>query len=89
MRITNTHSAFFVETTFRCLDDEQVAAMQHQMIDRRRAVSDVAAEFGGSVATGYRVKRAVPEDLVQIDLDTYAKRIARSSTGTRRRRASA
>lgn len=46
---------YYVKTSFRCLDDEQVGEMQHRMIDKKEDVARVAAAFKVSVATAYKV----------------------------------
>jgi len=51
---------YSVETTFRVLDDEQVGAMQHLLLDGDLSIKDAAAMFHVSVATVYKVKKAIP-----------------------------
>lgn len=52
---------------FRKLTDEQVGSIQHRLIDLQERAKDVAAEFGISSALIYRVKSAVPKELVTVD----------------------
>lgn len=62
--IQQTH---WVPARFRCLTEEQIGTIQHRLLDLKEPAADVAAEFGISSATVYRVKGAVPRELVTLD----------------------
>ena len=59
---------YYVPTTFRCLTDEQVGRMQHLMIDRKWSPARAAKKYRVSVSTAYRIRKAVPSDLIAVDI---------------------
>ncbi len=83
-------TTFYIAQTFRKLTDEQVGMIQHRIIDLGDRAIVVAADFGVSVATVYRAKAAVPEDLLTFDdvglLRFRAKHDRRKKTKASRRR---
>lgn len=62
----SNHSQFFVRSTFQSLDDESIGIAQYMMFDRGMSVRHVADYFDVSVATMYRVKKAVPREAVLV-----------------------
>lgn len=64
MKSEQTH---WVPARFRSLTDDEIGAIQHQLIDLKERAVEVAAEFKISTATVYRVKNAVPKELMQFD----------------------
>lgn len=75
----------WVPAWFRCLDDEQIGTIQHRLIDLKERAAVVAAEFGISSATVYRVKGAVPKNLVHVDEVTLRRLRQRAKSRKRRR----
>lgn len=57
----------YVPTRFRNLSEEEIGQIQHRLWDLNQRGTDVAAAFNISSATLYRVKNAVPAELVTFD----------------------
>lgn len=66
-------SAHYVRTLFK-FSDETVGAMRHRMVDLSERVVDVAAEFGCHPSTAYRIRAAVPADLIEVDEASHQRR---------------
>lgn len=70
MTTTATH---WVPARFRNLDEEQIGLIQCRLIDLHHRAVDVAKDYGISSATVYRVKNAVPAELVTIEEEALRK----------------
>lgn len=71
---------YWVPGWFRKLTDEQIGAIQHRIHDLQEKVADLATEFGVSTGTIYRVRNAVPKNLITVDeamLKSLRRRAAR------------
>lgn len=69
-----TPATHYVPARFRDLSEEQLGQIQHRLWDLGHRAVDVANDFDISSATLYRVKNAVPLDLIEFD-EQWLKKI--------------